>query len=114
MFKKHINAANSRQLGGKDVKKVRADIAKHFPSLTEEQMASLVPPKAVITQTKLSNRSIAYGTEEGTPLFFDPNGHGDKLFPTVRSPIVKKLFETKTKQQPAALFSFWLQPLVYR
>lgn len=84
MFKKHINASNSRQLGGKDAKKFRADLAKHYPSLTEEQTSLLLPPKTIITLTKLSNRSIVYGRDDGVPLFFDPTGHGDKLIPTVR------------------------------
>ncbi|KAL4514187.1 hypothetical protein Ndes2437B_g04160 [Nannochloris sp. 'desiccata'] len=83
MFKKHINASNTRQLGGKDAKKFRGDVAKFFPNLTEEQTAVLFPPKAGITLSKLSNRSIVYGRDDGVPLFFDPTGHGDKLIPTV-------------------------------
>lgn len=85
MFKKHINASNTRQLGGKDAKKLRGDVARLYPSLTEEHTAVLFPSKAGITLSKLSNRSIVYGRDDGVPLFFDPNGHGDKLIPTVGS-----------------------------
>jgi Pre-PUA-like domain len=84
MFKKNITSSNTRQLGGKDAKKFKGDVAKHYPNLTEDEMTVLLPPKVGITLSKLSNRSIVYGTDDGVPLFFDPTGHGDKLIPTVR------------------------------
>ncbi|KAK2077792.1 hypothetical protein QBZ16_004640 [Prototheca wickerhamii] len=31
----------------------------------------------------MSNRAVVYGLEEGDPLFFDPSGHGDRVYPTV-------------------------------
>ena len=100
MFKKNVRDANSRQLGGKDVKKLRADVLKHFPALADEEtLALLFPPKAILTQTKLTNKSIMYGTEDGTPLFFDPTGHGDKLLPTVRLNLEKKSKERKYRRQ---------------
>jgi translation initiation factor 2D len=83
MFKKNITVAGTRQLGGKDVKKFRGDIAKHYPDLDEESLNLLFPPKAQITQSKLSNRTLVYGIEGGNPLFFDPTGHGDRYLPTV-------------------------------
>ena len=82
MFKKHVTSNSSRQLGGKDWKQFKSDIDKKYPSLTDEQRELLVPKSMSIT--KLSNRSLVYsGGEDGNPLFFDPNGHGDKLLPTV-------------------------------
>ena len=43
----------------------------------------LVPSKAEVTLLKLSNRSQAYTCNSSTPLFFDPEGRGDVLVPTV-------------------------------
>lgn len=83
MFRKNITVAGTRQLGGKDVKKFRGDIAKHYPDLDEESLNLLFPPKSQITQSKLSNRTLVYGIEGGNPLFFDPTGHGDRYLPTV-------------------------------
>lgn len=83
MFRKNITVSGTHQLGGKDVKKLRADIAKQYPNLDEESRDLLLPPKAHITQSKLSNRTLVYGIEGGNPLFFDPTGHGDRYLPTV-------------------------------
>jgi hypothetical protein len=99
MFKKNINSGNSRQLGGKDTKKFRSDLAKHYANLTDEEAAMLFPPKAGINLIKLSNRSIVYSRDDGVPLFFDPTGHGDKLIPTVR--LVSIIFTSS--RTPASL-----------
>lgn len=84
MFKKNVTVTGTHQLGGKDAKKLRLDMAKHFPSLSESDMALLLPPKSTVTQSKMSTRSVIFSLEDSNqPLFFDPTGHGDKLIPTV-------------------------------
>lgn len=80
MFKKNIVAnGKTNQLGGKDIKALKASVLKHFPSLSEADQELLAPTKTI----KLSTRTVLYCGEDGNPLLFDPNGHGDKLIPTV-------------------------------
>lgn len=54
-----------------------------FPSVSEEELAALLPSKAGLVQTKLSNRCLLYSLDGSNPLFFDPDGRGG-LLPTVR------------------------------
>ncbi|KAL6769698.1 hypothetical protein ACKKBG_A32020 [Auxenochlorella protothecoides x Auxenochlorella symbiontica] len=83
MFKKNITVSQTSLLGGKDNKSLKAAAKKSCPSLSEDQLSDLFSSKARITLSKLNNRSLVYGSEGGDPLFFDPTGHGDRLFPTV-------------------------------
>jgi len=86
MFKKNITVSKTHTLGGKDVKKLMKSLLKQYETrdLTEEHLALLFPPKTSVAMAKLSNRSVVYLNGEGNPMFFDPNGHGDSLLPTVR------------------------------
>lgn len=83
MFKKNITVSQTSLLGGKDNKSLKAAAKKSCPSLSEDQLSDLFSSKTRITLSKLNNRSLVYGIEGGDPLFFDPTGHGDRLFPTV-------------------------------
>ncbi|KFM26052.1 Eukaryotic translation initiation factor 2D [Auxenochlorella protothecoides] len=83
MFKKNITVSQTSLLGGKDNKSLKAAAKKSCSSLSEDQLSDLFSSKALITLSKLNNRSLVYGSEGGDPLFFDPTGHGDRLFPTV-------------------------------
>lgn len=83
MFKKHVQPHSTHVLSGKDVKTLRRDVLKAFPSITEEQLSEVLPAKANVTQTKLLNsRCVVYGIENGNPLFFDLEGR-NQLLPTV-------------------------------
>lgn len=90
MFKKNISISKTHILGGKDVKNLMKKLLKRYEArdLTQELLALLFPPKTSVTMAKLSNRSVVYLNEEGNPMFFDPSGHGDSLFPTVRCPLL--------------------------
>lgn len=49
----------------------------------EEELGELFPPKSEVVLHKLSNRATVYSIQGGNPLFFDPEGRGDLLVPTV-------------------------------
>lgn len=83
MFKKNIAVQTSRDLSGKDVKTLKKDIKLNFPDLTDEQVSDLIPNKAEVSLLKLSNRAQAYSCNGKNPLFFDPEGRGDLLVPSV-------------------------------
>ena len=83
MFKKNISIVNSRDLSGKDVKTLKRDIKLNFPDLNDEEVSELVPNKAEVSLLKLSNRAQAYSCNGKNPLFFDPEGRGDLLVPSV-------------------------------
>ena len=83
MFKKNIAVVQSRPLSGKDGKKLRKDIERLYPSLSEDDLKQLFPSKADITLMKLNNKANAYSSSSGQPLFFDPTGREDVLIPTV-------------------------------
>ena len=53
-----------------------------YPDLSEEDLKELFPAKALISINKLSNRAQAYLIDDEL-LFFDPEGRGDYLIPTV-------------------------------
>ena len=53
-----------------------------FPSVSEEQLAALIPGKGGLVMSKLNNRAVVYSLDGGNPLFFDPDGRGG-LLPTV-------------------------------
>ena len=54
----------------------------HPPLLPETAFNAILPPKADITLWKLSNRCQAWAVA-GVPLFFDLDGRGGALLPTV-------------------------------
>ena len=82
MFKKHVTEVNSSPLSGKDVKQLKKDIQTTY-RLSDEQLKRLFPTKADLTVQKLSNKAKAYACTGENPLFFDPDGRGNVLLPTV-------------------------------
>ncbi|KAK8575825.1 hypothetical protein V6N12_063479 [Hibiscus sabdariffa] len=57
-----------------------------FPVLwwaSDADIDALLPPKAEITVSKFQNRVLVYGVEGGYPLFFDVDGRGSEIYPTV-------------------------------
>jgi hypothetical protein len=83
MFKKSVSVQTTRPLSGKDVKALRRSVQLQFPDADEDEVAQLLPAKAEIALLKLSNRAACYTVNGGSPLFFDPDGRGDILAPTV-------------------------------
>ena len=83
MFKKSVSVQTTRPLSGKDVKTLRRSVQLQFPDADEDAVAQLLPAKAEIALLKLSNRAACYTVNGGSPLFFDPDGRGDILAPTV-------------------------------
>jgi translation initiation factor 2D len=84
MYKKNVTVSSHHVLGGKDAKQLKAQLVKLYGGvLKDDQLSSLLPGKAGIVQSKLSNRSVVYAIEGGNPMFFDPDGRGAVLLPTV-------------------------------
>ncbi len=54
-----------------------------FPDLSEDDLDQLLPAKAEVQLLKLKNRATAHTCGGPDPLFFDPEGRGDLLVPTV-------------------------------
>ena len=83
MFKKNITVLQTRPLSGKDGKKLRKDLERLYPVLTDDDHKRLFANKADISLLRLSNKAQVYACTGGNPLFFDPTGRDDVLIPTV-------------------------------
>ncbi|KAL2996695.1 hypothetical protein AAZX31_09G001800 [Glycine max] len=83
MFKKAVEAKSHQRLSGADRKKLRRSIKDKFPRVSDSDLDALLPPKAEITIAKLQNRVHVYAVEGGFPMFFDVDGRGSDIFPTV-------------------------------
>ncbi|XP_062073177.1 uncharacterized protein LOC133777535 [Humulus lupulus] len=83
MFKKSMELKSHQRLSGADRKKLKRTIKDRFPAASDPDIDSLLPPKVEITVDKFQNRVIAYGVEGGFPMFFDVDGRGTEIFPTV-------------------------------
>uniref|UniRef100_A0A803PKH1 SUI1 domain-containing protein n=2 Tax=Cannabis sativa TaxID=3483 RepID=A0A803PKH1_CANSA len=83
MFKKSMELKSHQRLSGADRKKLKRTIKDRFPAASDPDMDSLLPPKVEITVDKFQNRVIVYGVEGGLPMFFDVDGRGTEVFPTV-------------------------------
>ena len=66
-----------------DVKTLKRDVKLNFPDLSDDDMEALLPGKAEVQLMKLRNKATAYSCGSADPLFFDPEGRGDLLVPTV-------------------------------
>lgn len=53
-----------------------------YPELDEDDLKELFPAKSQMVISKLSNRAQAYSIDDEL-LFFDPEGRGDYLIPTI-------------------------------
>lgn len=83
MFKKQAEAKTQQRLSGADRKKLKRTIRDRFPNATDPHLDSLLPPKAEITVSRFPNRILVYSLEGGFPMFFDVDGRGTELYPTV-------------------------------
>ncbi|KAL1212492.1 hypothetical protein V5N11_034847 [Cardamine amara subsp. amara] len=83
MFKKAVEAKSHQRLSGTDRKKLRRTIRTRLPLLTDELLDAILPPKVEITLSKFQNRVHVYSIEGGCPMFFDIDGRGTEIFPTV-------------------------------
>ncbi|KAG7985184.1 hypothetical protein I3843_03G012300 [Carya illinoinensis] len=83
MFKKTVEAKSHQRLSGADRKKLKRTVKDRFPRASDADIDVLLPPKAEITVTKLQNRVHVYGVEGGFPMFFDIDGRGTEIYPTV-------------------------------
>ncbi|XP_015577434.1 eukaryotic translation initiation factor 2D isoform X2 [Ricinus communis] len=83
MFKKAVEAKSHQRLSGADRKKLKRSIRDKFPRASDADIDTLLPPKADITVAKFQNRVHVYGVEGGFPMFFDVDGRGTDIFPTV-------------------------------
>ncbi|KAL9245147.1 hypothetical protein vseg_018830 [Gypsophila vaccaria] len=83
MFKKAVEAKSQQRLSGADKKKLRRSVKEKFPRASDVDIDTLLPPKAEITVAKFPNRILVYGVEGSFPVFFDSDGRGSELYPTV-------------------------------
>lgn len=83
MFKKTVEVKSQQRLSGADRKKLRRTIRERFPNASDADFDTLLPPKAEFTVSKYPNRILVYGLEGDCPLFFDIDGRGNEIFPTV-------------------------------
>ncbi|KAF7824915.1 eukaryotic translation initiation factor 2D [Senna tora] len=83
MFKKAAEAKSHQRLSGADRKKLKRTIKDKFPRASDSDLDALLPPKVEITVAKFQNRVHVYGVEGGFPMFFDVDGRGSDIFPTV-------------------------------
>ncbi|KAH7833900.1 hypothetical protein Vadar_010870 [Vaccinium darrowii] len=83
MFKKAVEAKTQQRLSGADRKKLKRTIKERFSNASDAYIDVLLPPKVEITVSKFPNRVHVYGLEGGFPMFFDVDGRGTEVFPTV-------------------------------
>lgn len=83
MFKKALEAKSLQRLSGADKKKLKRTIKQKFPRASDADIDALLPPKAELTVSKFQNRVHVYGVEGSFPMFFDVDGRGTEIFPTV-------------------------------
>ncbi|KAM7260116.1 hypothetical protein ACFE04_015857 [Oxalis oulophora] len=83
MFKKAVEAKSQQRLSGADRKKLKRTITNRFSRASDADIDSLLPPKAEITVSKFQNRTQVYTVEGAFPMFFDVDGRGSDIYPTV-------------------------------
>ncbi|XP_027360513.1 eukaryotic translation initiation factor 2D isoform X2 [Abrus precatorius] len=83
MFKKAVEAKSHQRLSGADRKKLKRSIKDKFQRASDSDLDALLPPKVEITVAKLQNRVHVYAVEGDFPMFFDIDGRGSEIFPTV-------------------------------
>ncbi|CAN6555816.1 unnamed protein product [Malus baccata var. baccata] len=83
MFKKAVEARSHQRLSGADRKKLKRNLKDKFPRASDSDIDSVLPPKVEISVSKFQNRVHVYGVEGGFPIFFDIDGRGTDIFPTV-------------------------------
>ncbi|XVF29815.1 hypothetical protein REPUB_Repub16aG0003600 [Reevesia pubescens] len=83
MFKKAVEAKAQQRLSGADRKKLKRTIRDRFSRAADADIDALLPPKAEIAVAKFQNRAHVYAVEGGFPVFFDADGRGSEIYPTV-------------------------------
>ncbi|KAL8225868.1 hypothetical protein R6Q57_018425 [Mikania cordata] len=83
MFKKSLEAKSQQRLSGADRKKLKRTIKERFPNASDTDLDILIPNKVEIAVSKQPNRAVIYSLEGGLPMFFDVDGRGKTIFPTV-------------------------------
>ncbi|CAI6007627.1 unnamed protein product, partial [Closterium sp. NIES-65] len=83
MFRKPTDIRGKQRLSGADGKKLRRKIQDKYPGTTDEQLEAILPAKADVAVTRLVNRVLVYGLENGLPMLFDCDGRGTEIYPTV-------------------------------
>uniref|UniRef100_A0A3Q7IWU7 SUI1 domain-containing protein n=1 Tax=Solanum lycopersicum TaxID=4081 RepID=A0A3Q7IWU7_SOLLC len=83
MFKKAVDAKSHQRLSGADRKKLRRTIRDRFSNASDALLDVILPPKAELSVSKYPNRVLVYGLEGECPMFFDVDGRGRDIFPTV-------------------------------
>ncbi|CAL1408213.1 unnamed protein product [Linum trigynum] len=83
MFKKAVEAKSHQRLSGADRKKLKRTLRDKFPRASDADMDVLFPPKVEIAVAKFQNRVLVYSVEGDFPMFFDIDGRGTELYPTV-------------------------------
>lgn len=83
MFKKAVEAKQQQRLSGADKKKLKRSIRDKFRRASDVDIDALLPSKAEVTVLKFQNRVQVYAVEGGFPVFFDVDGRGTEIFPTV-------------------------------
>ncbi|PHT68345.1 hypothetical protein T459_27832 [Capsicum annuum] len=83
MFKKAVDAKSHQRLSGGDRKKLRRTIRERFSNASDSLVDLLLPPKAELAVSKYPNRVLVYVLEGDCPIFFDVDGRGHHIFPTV-------------------------------
>ncbi|CAN1244644.1 Eukaryotic translation initiation factor 2D [Linum perenne] len=83
MFKKAVEAKSHQRLSGADRKKLKRTLKDKFPRASDADMDVLLPPKAQISVAKLQTRVLVYSVEGDFPVFFDIDGRGTEIYPTV-------------------------------
>ncbi|XP_047321462.1 eukaryotic translation initiation factor 2D [Impatiens glandulifera] len=99
MFKKPVDAKSQQRLSGADRKKLKRTIKERFPNVSDAEIDILLPPKGEVTVSKYPNRLLVYGQEGGFPVFFDTDGRGTEVLPSVFA----------LWMVPELLPSFWLK-----
>ena len=88
MFKKAKDLAETSRsrMKNKDVKAMRRQLESDYPHLTPKQVALLLPQKAALTSVKTACKAVLYVVGDdpaAQPMFFDPDGRGNTVLPTV-------------------------------
>ncbi|KAL0359958.1 UNVERIFIED_CONTAM: Eukaryotic translation initiation factor 2D [Sesamum radiatum] len=83
MFKKAVEPKSQQRLSGADRKKLKRAIRDRFRNASDAHIDLLLPPKVEITVSKYPNRVLVYGLEGDCPMFYDVDGRGSEIFPTV-------------------------------
>ncbi|CAI7847525.1 unnamed protein product [Closterium sp. NIES-53] len=114
MSKKPNDVRGQQRLSGADRKKLRRNIRVKFPGATEEQLDAILPPKADVAVTRLVNRVLVYGLENGLPMLFDCDGRGSEIYPTGNRVAISTMSPQPVYPSqpctPSPVFALWRVP----